>query len=108
MNSVTAPSRAPTSATNRAVSAVRSMKPRPSVCTVSSDDEMVVACTVDGAERVTDLADVIKILSLRRPGESQDPFPQMLLMANATRTEKRREAAEYGSWLSPGRHRESS
>jgi hypothetical protein len=43
---------------------------------------MVVACTVDGAERVTDLADVIQILSLRRPGESQDPLPQMLLMAN--------------------------
>jgi hypothetical protein len=39
------------------------VKPRPGVCTVSSDDVTVVACTDDGAERVTDLPDVIKGLS---------------------------------------------
>jgi len=41
---------------------VISVKPRPGVCTVSSDDAMLVACTEDGAERVMDLADVIKYL----------------------------------------------
>ena len=47
-------------ATNFAAWLVRSVKPRPGVCTVSSDDAIVVACTDDGAERVTDLADVMK------------------------------------------------
>ena len=51
MNSVTAPSRAWASLTNFAVSEVRSVKPGPEVCTVSNDDTMVVALTVDGAVR---------------------------------------------------------
>ena len=55
MNSVTAPSCAPASSTNFATSAVRSTKPRPDVCTVSSDDTMVLALTVDGAVREIDL-----------------------------------------------------
>jgi hypothetical protein len=45
---------------NFAASAVRSTKPRPDVCTVSSDELTAVTCTVARAERVTDLADVIK------------------------------------------------
>ena len=49
MNSVTAPSRAPASRTNFATSAVRSVKPAPGVCTVSSEETMVVAVTVVGA-----------------------------------------------------------
>src|SRR3954469_22813720 len=61
MKSVNAPSRAPASATNFAASPVRSVKPQPGVCTVSSDDAMVVACTDDSAERVMDLADVMKV-----------------------------------------------
>ena len=66
MNSVRTPSRAWTSLMNFAASLVRSVKPRPGVCTVSSDDAMVVACTDDGAERVTDLFDVMKGLSIRK------------------------------------------
>src|SRR6478736_3640823 len=50
---------------NFAASLVRSVKPRPGVCTVSSDDATVVTCTDDGAERVTDLPDVMKDLSTR-------------------------------------------
>ena len=48
---------------NLAISPVRSVKPRPGVCTVSCDDTIVVACTDDGAERAMDLADVMKGLS---------------------------------------------
>jgi hypothetical protein len=51
---------------NRAASAVRSMKPQPEVCTVSSDETTVVACADDGAERVSDLADVMNLFQLRR------------------------------------------
>ena len=60
MNSVTAPSCAPASRTNFAISAVRSVKPGPRVCTVSSEDTMVVAVTVDGAEREIDLGGDIR------------------------------------------------
>ena len=42
MNSVSAPSRARASLMNFAASLVRSVKPRPGVCTVSSDDAMLV------------------------------------------------------------------
>src|SRR3954454_24167470 len=58
MNSVTAPSLAETSRTNFATSRVRSTKPAPAVCTVSSDDTMVPAATRDGAERDNDLDEV--------------------------------------------------
>src|SRR6185369_16470528 len=52
MNSVTAPSRAPASRTNFATSAVRSVKPAPGVCTVSCEETMLVAATVDGGVRI--------------------------------------------------------
>ena len=55
MNSVTAPSRAPASRTNFATSAVRSVKPAPGVCTVSSDETMVVAATLESGVRDSDL-----------------------------------------------------
>ena len=45
MNSVTAPSRARASPKNFATSAVRSAKPAPEVCTVSSEDTMEAAVT---------------------------------------------------------------
>src|SRR5690349_14103909 len=60
MNSVTAPSRACASATNFATSAVRSVKPAPEVCTVSSEDTMVLALTAEGVVRERDLRAVIK------------------------------------------------
>ncbi|MDA9519928.1 hypothetical protein XI06_06020 [Bradyrhizobium sp. CCBAU 11434] len=66
MNSVSAPSRALASLMNFVTSLVRSVKPRPGVCTASSDETIVVACTDDGAERVMDLADVMKGLSTRK------------------------------------------
>ena len=59
MNSVTAPSRARASRTNFATSAVRSVKPAPEVCTVSSEDTMVVAVTAEGVVRERDLGAVI-------------------------------------------------
>src|SRR5437762_13656084 len=68
MNSVTAPSRACTSRTNFATSAVRSVKPAPDVCTVSSEDTMVLAVTIEGAVREGDLGAGIKI-NLRRVGQ---------------------------------------
>src|SRR4029453_13929152 len=63
MNSVTAPSRARASRTNFATSAVRSVKPAPDVCTVSSEDTMVLALTVDDAERERDLGVVMTQIS---------------------------------------------
>src|ERR1700736_1759818 len=70
MNSVTAPSLARASLTNFAISEVRSVKPGPEVCTVSNDDTMVVALTVDGAVREIDLDEVMDISpsSLRKQG----------------------------------------
>src|SRR6202795_2453108 len=67
MNSVTAPSRAPASLTNLAISAGTSMKPRPGVWMVRIDDTMLTL-TVDDGERESDLGEVIKYLSMRRPG----------------------------------------
>jgi hypothetical protein len=55
-NSVTAPSRAPASRANFATSAVRSVNPVPRVCTVSSEDTMVVAATVEEVVREMDLS----------------------------------------------------
>ena len=63
MNSITAPSRAPASRTNFATSAVRSTKPRPDVCTASSDDTMVPALTVESGVREIELGAVINDLS---------------------------------------------
>ena len=60
MNSVTAPSRARASRTNLATSEVRSVKPAPEVCTVSSEDTMVVALTEERAVRERDLGAVMK------------------------------------------------
>ena len=74
MNSVTAPSLRRASRTNFAISAVRSTKPAPGVWTVRSDDTMVLALTVDGAERESDLGEVIKISLDCRPGERRDPY----------------------------------
>src|ERR1700728_2175907 len=51
MNSVTWPSTAPASPMNLATSAVRSRKPRPEVCAVSSDDTIAFALTTDKGER---------------------------------------------------------
>src|ERR1700710_2576486 len=62
MNSVTAPSLAEASLTNFATSRVRSTKPAPGVCTVSSDDTMVLATTVDGALRDNDLDEITSYL----------------------------------------------
>ena len=59
MNSVTAPSRARASVTNFATSAVRSVKPAPDVCTVSSEDVMVLALTTEGVVRERDLGEGI-------------------------------------------------
>ena len=60
MNSATAPSRARASVTNFVTSAVRSVKPAPDVCTVSSEEAMEVAVTTEGVERERDLGEVIK------------------------------------------------
>src|SRR6202022_1828170 len=65
MNSITAPSFAPASFTNFAISAVRSVKPRPDVCTVSSEDTIVVARTVEGAVREIDLSEVMRAQNRR-------------------------------------------
>src|SRR6202011_4000119 len=73
MNSVTAPSRAPASLTNFAISAVRSTKPRPEVRTVRIDDTMLLALTVDDGERESDFDEVIKYLSTSRPGGTPGP-----------------------------------
>ena len=72
MNSVTAPSRAPASLTNFAISAVRSTNPRPGVWMVRIDDTMLLAPTVEDGERENDFDEVIKYLSMRRPGQRRD------------------------------------
>src|SRR6202048_163503 len=69
MNSVTAPSRAPASLTNLAISAVRSTKPRPGVWVVRVDDMMVLMLTIEGGERENDFNEVMKYLSTGRSGE---------------------------------------
>src|SRR5207253_10938213 len=55
--------------TNFAASALRSVKPAPSVCTVNSEDTMVVVLTVEEGVREMDLDEVITSLPIRRPGE---------------------------------------
>src|SRR5450756_183655 len=86
MNSVTAPSFAPASSTNVATSAVRSVKPRPDVCTVNSEDTTVAALTADGGERESDFDEVMDDLSTsssrRTPGRrraSSNPAGDVLL-----------------------------
>ena len=68
MNKVTAPSRAQASLTNFVTSAVRSIKPRPDVSTVSSEVTAVSAVTADNAVRDADLGEVIEYLSVRWRG----------------------------------------
>ena len=63
MNSVTAPSRARASRTNFATSEVRSVKPAPEVCAVSSEDTMLLAATVEGVVRESDFRAVIGYIS---------------------------------------------
>src|SRR6185312_8582799 len=63
MNSVTAPSRACTSRTNFATSAVRSVKPVPRVSTVSNEDAMVLAATAEGVVRESNLVEAITRIS---------------------------------------------
>ena len=64
MNSVTAPSRAPASRANFAISSVRSTKPRPEVSIVSSEVTMVVGLTADGGVRENDLDAIMNCLSV--------------------------------------------
>ena len=104
MNSVTAPSRARASRTNFATSAVRSVKPAPDVCTVSSDDTMVVAVTVGGRVRESDLGEVMKSLntsSRRTPGpirRGRLDFGRVGVDSLQTTS-----SGGYGSRRSPGR-----
>src|SRR4029077_807723 len=74
MNSVSMPSMAATSFTNRAISALRSTKPRPEVCTVRSELTTVFALSADGAVRDIDFDEVMSDLSPRRPCESRAPY----------------------------------
>src|SRR6185437_10878631 len=80
MNSVTAPSRPPASRRNLATSGVRSTKPAPDVCTVNSDDTMLLAATEDGLRATIGLkssnpaADVL----LNAVGHVDQPPPGLL------------------------------
>jgi len=40
---------------------------------VRIDDTMVLMLTIEDGERESDLGEVIKYLSMRRPGERRDP-----------------------------------
>src|ERR1700754_4213924 len=77
INTVTAPSRARASRRNFAMSAVRSVKPGPRVCTVSNDETMLVAVTADGADRVSDVMtlDLARNILLHAIGHLDQPPP---------------------------------
>src|SRR5437879_13818543 len=79
INTVTAPSRAPASRRNFLTSAVRSVKPAPRVSTVNNDDMMVVAETVEGAERDID-RDVTATSLNTSSGERRLNLPRDILL----------------------------
>src|SRR5258708_2520041 len=96
MNSVSAPSRAPASPANLAISAVRSVKPRPEVCTVSSEDTVVVALTKDDGERENDLGEVMNSVSPSPPAKVGILAPRPLEFGRAQLIPKQRTAAVVG------------
>src|SRR5882757_7329145 len=103
MNRVTAPSFAPASFTNFAISAVRSVKPRPDVCTVSSEDTMMVARTVDDGERESDFGEVMNPISVV-PAKAGTHTPRPLDFGRSELiSSKTINGGGYGSLLSQGR-----
>src|ERR1043166_8644174 len=85
MNSVTAPSRARASRTNFATSEVRSVKPAPEVCTVSNEDTMLLAATVDGVVRESDLGAVMKAIFVGWAVAPFAPCPPVLAPSRRAR-----------------------